>query len=312
MANEIEVLEQRPLVDTSVVETVTRAEIEQLVRIARDYPRSLKIVMDGMMELACRDEESALDCIYTLPRDGKKITGPSIRFAEMIACAWGNCRIAARTTMIDRVEKFVEAEGFFLDAQTNVAQVSRIRRRISGKGGRLYSDDMIMVTANAAQSIARRNAILAGIPKMAWRPALNRAIAIIRGSADTLVARRTQALEAFSKFDLDVPQILTIMDVKGVEDIGLDDLVHLRGLYASLLNADVTAAELLRAAEPETERVTAKTANLDAAPEIFGDDDGGLPTPEKKTDLPTPNSKKKEPGKAPEASALPYRVRRRR
>ena len=146
MSTDIEILDQRPLVDSSVVEAVTRSEIDQLIRTARQYPRSIQAASDTMISLACFDEDAALDCIYTLTRrekngENKAIVGPSIRLAEVAASSWGNCRVAARTTIVDRSEKFVEAEGFFLDAQTNVAQCARIRRRISTSSGRVFGDD---------------------------------------------------------------------------------------------------------------------------------------------------------------------------
>lgn len=314
MAQDLEIIEERPIVDASVVETVTRAEIDKLIETARRWPRSVTAAIEGMQSLACLDEESAAECIYSLPRDGKTVVGPSIRFAEMSAQMWGNARIAARITMIDRAEKFVEAEGFFLDAQTNVAQVARIRRRISGKGGRLYSDDMIMVTGNAASSIAKRNAILAGIPKMAWRPAYAGALKILRGTADTLAARRGKALDAFGQYGLKPTQVFQIMSVKGLDDIDVDRLVHLRGLYSALTNGEVTVEELLRAAEPEkVERVTAVTAKTEA-PAIF--DTADLPSVDAAPAAPAAKKPDKKPDKPDEkptaASALVNHMRVRR
>ncbi len=278
MSTDIEILDQRPLVDSSVVEAVTRSEIDHLIATARKYPRSITGAIEVMQSLACLDEESAAECVYSLPRDGKTIIGPSIRYSELVAQAWGNCRVAARITVVDRAERFVEAEGFFLDAQTNVAQIARIRSRISGKSGRVYSDDMITITGNAACSKARRNAILAGVPKMAWRPAYARALGILRGTADTLAARRGKAMEAFAALGLESQHVFRVMSVKGIDDIDIDRLVHLRGLYSAISNGETTVDELLRAAEPEPAakvRVTAATATH-AAPSVFDTD--GLPS----------------------------------
>lgn len=309
MSTDIEILDQRPLVDSSVVEAVTRSEIDQLIRTARQYPRSIQAASDTMISLACFDEDAALDCIYTLTRrekngENKAIVGPSIRLAEVAASSWGNCRVAARTTIVDRSEKFVEAEGFFLDAQTNVAQCARIRRRISTSSGRVFGDDMIIVTANAAQSIARRNAILAGIPKMVWRPAFNRALQVVKGTADTLVQRRGAAIAAFKTLGLDDRQVFAVLGIKGVEDIDLERIVHLRGLYSAISNGDATIDELLRAAEPEPAakvRVTAATATH-AAPAVFDTD--GLPSVDAAAPAPAP-----APKTAPAAPKEKTRVR---
>ncbi len=326
MSQELEIIEERPLVDASVIEAVTRSEIDQLIGTARKYPRSIKQAADRMVSLASMDEESAAECIYSLPRAKKPIEGPSIRFAELCSQSFGNCRVASRVTMVDRIEKFVEAEGFFLDAETNVATLARVRRRISGKDGRVYNDDMIVMTSNAAQSIARRNAILAGIPKAVWRRAYAEARMVVMGDHATLSTRRDGALKAFGRFGLTESQVLDVMGLKGVDDIDLERLVPLRGLYASLLNNDVTVEELLREITPErAPRVTAATAKH-AAPAVF--DDADLPSvdaaaapaakaeakPDEQPEVkPKPRGKKAEADDKPTAaSALVSRMRIRR
>src|SRR5277367_3789774 len=38
----------------------------------------------------------ALSMFYSLPRAGKQIIGPSVRFAEIVAPCWKNCAVASR------------------------------------------------------------------------------------------------------------------------------------------------------------------------------------------------------------------------
>ena len=148
------------------------AEVDQQIATAHAYPRSIDKVMKNILTLATLDEETAKECIYALPRANKIIPGPSIRLAEIMLSQWQNARVGTRVTHVDRFEKYVEAEGIFHDLETNVATTARVRRRISDKRGRLYDDDMIMVTSNAAAAIAKRNAILAGVPKGVLAPRL--------------------------------------------------------------------------------------------------------------------------------------------
>ncbi|KAG1166891.1 hypothetical protein G6F35_017935 [Rhizopus arrhizus] len=98
----------------------------------------------------------AEQCVYALPRDGKTIEGPSARFAEVIASAWGNNRAGAR--VIDDKGEFIIAQGVFHDLERNVAITYEVQRRIVDRQGRRFKPDMIGVTANAACSIALRNA----------------------------------------------------------------------------------------------------------------------------------------------------------
>lgn len=253
--------------DAGLAETIARAEIDTLISTARAYPRSLTQAQRRMLDLSTFDEEAAEESVYSLPRSGKTIEGPSIRFAEMAAQTWGNCRVAARTTVIDRKDKFVEAEGVFLDAETNVATLARTRRRIVDSRGRLYNDDMILMTCNAAQSIARRNAILAGIPKSIWRKPYEAARRVIMGDIRTLANRRAEAVKAFQRFGVVPDQIYAALGVKGEEDIDQEKLVPLRGMYSALVNGEETVETLFSSRAALSAKQFDKVENpLDDAP----------------------------------------------
>lgn len=268
----VEVKELANLNDTSIATAFARTELESQSATARQHPRSIRNSINNILSMATLDEETAMECIYALRRGGKPIRGPSIRLAEICATFWGNCRDTATVVTIDRVNKLVIADGSFLDLETNRLTKSSVPRRISDKYGKIYSDDMIAMTGNAACSIARRNAILAGIPKGVWRKAVEACEQIIRGDAKTMVERRDAAIKALAHFNLSPEQVFKIMDVGGVEDISLDDLATLRVIYANLKNGEQTVEELLRSIAPDKrERVTASTAST-AAPAQFADD----------------------------------------
>lgn len=223
---------------------IARAEIDQQITTARAYPRSLKQVTDRIFSLATLDKESAEESMYALPRGGKPITGPSIRFAEVVKQAYGNCRAAARVVHVDRDEKYVEAEGVFHDLETNVATTARVRRRIVDSKGRLYSDDMIIVTGNAAASIALRNAIMGGVPKPLWRRAYEAVQMTIAGDITTLVENRQKAIAAFAVYGVKPEQIYTALGVQGLEDVVVEHIPVLRGMFATLKNAEATVEEM--------------------------------------------------------------------
>jgi hypothetical protein len=229
---------------SSVAVQLQKAEIDQLITTARAYPRSMKRVQSAIMNMATLDEESAEECMYALPRGGKPIKGPSIRFAEILKQSFGNCRAGARVVDVDRVEMFVEAEGVFHDLETNASTTARVRRRISDKNGKLFKDDMIIVTGNAACSIAMRNAILAGVPKPLWRKAYDSVQATITGDVTTLSENREKALKALAAFGVKPEQIFASLGKEGLEDITVDDIGLLRGMYAALKNGEATVEEM--------------------------------------------------------------------
>lgn len=224
--------------------SLARAEIDQQITTARAYPRSIDRAVKNIMTLATLDEETAQECIFALPRGGKPIVGPSIRLAEIICSQWGNCRVGTRVVHTDKNEKYIEAEAVFHDLETNTATTSRVRRRISDKYNKLFSDDMIIMTGNAAASIAKRNAILGGVPKAVWRKAYDAAESVIKGTAETLVVTREKTMKAFAAFGLTPERVCTAIDVVGVDDIKLEHIPVLRGMYAALKNGEATVEEL--------------------------------------------------------------------
>lgn len=243
--------------ETSVIQALTRAEIDQQIATAHKFPRSLSKVARNITTLVTMSAEGAAECNYALPRGGQTIQGPSIRLAEIVFSQWGNCRVASRVTVVDRQEKFIEAESIFHDLETNAAVLKRSRRKISDRNGRLYNDDMIVMTGNAAQSIAMRNAIFAGVPKAIWNAGYKEALALIKGDIKTLAERIRGAAEAVQAFGIDKPMMHAILGVSGDRDITVDHLVTLSGVLNGLKNGDITREELLHGIEePQQQRRT--------------------------------------------------------
>jgi hypothetical protein len=232
------------LSDTGMVSTIVRAELDSQIATARQYPRSLKTAIDNIMSLATLDEQTAAENMFALPRGGKPIRGPSIRLAEIIAQQWGNCRVEARVIAIDRANKVITAEGTFHDLETNSAMRSVVQRRISDKRGRLFNDDMIVVTGNAACSIARRNAVLAGVPKAVWRKAYEASERVVAGDIKTLATRRDGAIKAFATYGVKPEQVFAALDVKGLDEIMLEHIPTLLGMFSALKDGETTVEEM--------------------------------------------------------------------
>jgi hypothetical protein len=152
------------LVDGAVALTaVDRAAIDMQVATAKQYPRSITKAINEAIELATIDEATATSMLYALKRGSKVIGGASVRLAEVMLYSWGNVRADADIVAEDR--SFVTAMGTCFDVEKNVAVRIRVKRRITDKNGQRYNDDMIAVTANAAISIALRNAVFKVIPR---------------------------------------------------------------------------------------------------------------------------------------------------
>jgi hypothetical protein len=232
-------------VDTTMAVAIAKAELDTRITTARAFPRSIQTVAQSIVSLATLNEKTAETMMYALPRGNKPIVGPSIRLAEIVSQCYGNCVSESRVVAIDRVNKIITAEGLFTDLQTNSTVKASVERRISDKHGRLYSDDMIAVTGNAARAIARRNAILAGVPKVIWEQAYEAAEQCVAGDVATLSVTREKAIKAFAVYGLKPEQVFKLIDVKGEQDIGISEVISLRAMFASIKNGEATVDELL-------------------------------------------------------------------
>ncbi len=253
------VIEQDPDVTevppVSTVESLTRGEIDIQVATAKRFPRSLRGFKDRALEMATLDQETAEACIYALPRDGKTIEGPSARLAEIVASAYGHMRVEGRP--VDDDGKFLTARGTAWDIQNNVLIAFEVKRRVTTRQNRRFSDDMIIVTANAATSIAIRNAVFKVVPKAFWGPIYEAAKKVAVGDATTLVNRRAAMLEYFLKMGVVNDRVFTLLGVKGVEDITLEHMAVLKGLATAIKDGDTTVDEAfaIQIKEPRTDVV---------------------------------------------------------
>jgi hypothetical protein len=256
----LEQLLPAPVLDNTTLAVLAKAEIDQQIATAHAFPRDIRRVKNDILSLVTLDDETAIECIYALTRGGKPIRGPSIRFAEVLFSQWGNCRSGAQVVAIDRTNMKLTAEGFFHDLQSNAAIKGSVERRISDKYGKLYSEDMITVTGNAACSIALRNAILHGIPKAVWREAYQRAEQVIAGDAKTLMQRRDAALKAFAAFGVNAERICKALDVPSMEAVTLDHLVTLTGMHNALKTGEGTVEVMFPVEVPKVPSAPPKGA----------------------------------------------------
>lgn len=215
---------------------MVRGEIEAQLDAAHKYPRSVTRFLRDATTLATLSQETAESCIYSIPRDGKLIAGPSVRLAEICASAYGNLHVGARIVEVE--ETVIVAQGGAWDCQANLRVTVETRRKITGKNGRRYSEDMIVLTGNAAASIALRNAIFRVVPRSYVNQIYEAVCKVAVGDAQTLVDRRAKILDRLQKIGVSIERVLAKLGKHGVEDIGLDELQVLIGLGTSIKSGE--------------------------------------------------------------------------
>jgi hypothetical protein len=244
--------------ELTVLQAISKAELDQQITTARAYPRSLKKFINECMDMATLNEKIAAECIYALPRDGKTIEGPSARLGEIVASAWGNNRHGAR--VVDEGTEFITAQGVFHDLERNVMITMEVRRRITNRDGKRFKADMIGVTGNAACSIALRNAVFKGVPKAFWSDIYDAARKAAVGDIKTLANKRADALAYLQKMGATQVMVLAALGLQGVEDIGLDELATLRGMITAIKEGDTSVEQAFTPKETTAPTSKPKTA----------------------------------------------------
>jgi hypothetical protein len=267
------------------LEQQTRGEIDIQIRTARAYPRSVSRFVSEVLSLATLNQETAAACFYALPRDGKSVSGPSARLAEIVASCWGHMRVEARVTGED--DHFVMSRAMAWDLQNNVAIAFEARRRITNKKGQRFNDDMIAVTANAASSIAIRNAIFKVVPSAFWRPIFEACRRAAVGDQKTLADRRAASLEYFQKMGIEQARVFALLGVTGIEDVSLEHVGTLLGLANAIKEGETSIDEAFppvqkTVAMPQAKGETKPATTAAALP------DAPAPTPTPGADLKQP------------------------
>ena len=115
---------------------ITGAETDMQIATAKRYPRELEKFKKNVELQVTADIETAMSMGYKLEREDKEtgekkdIIGPSVRFAEVCALAWGNLRVGTRIIDIDEFQSM------------GVENVIKEARRVVGDGQTYVSFDV--------------------------------------------------------------------------------------------------------------------------------------------------------------------------
>lgn len=230
------------------VDAVERANVDSQVATAKRYPRNIKRSIDNSIVMATMDSETAQSCGYALPRGGKPITGPSVHLAKIVVSNWGNMRTEAKVVQI--TDKQIISRGTCWDLEANVASAFEVRRSIVDSKGKRYSDDMITVTGNAANSIAYRNAVFSVVPKAVVDKVYKAAQRFITGDLsdeEKLIKRRTDAINHFNEeWGITEAEVIRLCGKQTVNQIRANEIALLLGMAQSLKDGDTTVEDLMK------------------------------------------------------------------
>lgn len=239
---------------------INRAEVDIQIATAKQYPRDLSRVLNQIKTYATMDMETAEDCFYALRRgrgnDASVIEGISVRLAEIIAGAWGNLRVQSR--IIGNDGRTITCQGICHDLETNLAVSVEVKRKITDRNGKTYSEDMQVVTGNAASAIAFRNAILKVVPKAVTKKVINEIKEVALGKSIDLETRRQRMVGYFTQIGVTQSELLTYCGVKSIEQIDNQIVFELRGLANAIKEGTTTVQETFKAHTADSKSIADK------------------------------------------------------
>lgn len=252
----------------------------QMFELAQKYPRKIGQCVDEAKSIATVSQEAAESCFYALPRDGKLITGPSIRLAEIMQHTFG--RIVVRAHVLQVAYRHVTVIGEATDLERLVMASAEVQRRITKSNGQRYNEDMINTTINAAQSIAIRNALFRIIPRPLVQEVERAARKVAVGEAQTHEHRRQIALNKLGKVGIDERRVLHALGRDSVREITADDLLALTRSIEQAIRGDAELSRLFPdpdAPPPESGKAKAAEAQRDLSETPAPANGGAIPGP---------------------------------
>lgn len=210
-------------------------EVQAMMVIAKRFPRDPIDAMDRIIK-SCTRQTLAQSAVYSYPRGGQSVEGPSIRLAETLAQEWGNIQYGIRELSQSNGESTVEA--FAWDIQTNTRQVKVFQVphvRYSKKGKQILTDprDIYEVVANNGARRLRA-CILGVIPGDVIEAAMEQCSITLKANADVSIDGLKKIASIFKEnFNVTQEMIGKRYQCK-FESLRPAQVVQLRTIYQSM------------------------------------------------------------------------------
>lgn len=236
------------IVPASNYHALAQIEIDTQIATAKQYPRDPAAARERVRALVLASPAIAERCFYHLERESKKdgkknvIEGFSVRFAEFVVHSWGNLRV--QTRVMENDGKKLTIQGVCHDLESNSAVQVEVNRRITTANGHTFSEDMQIVTANAGNAIAYRNAVFKTVPAALFVDILEEAKVLVRKSIEQNLANRIMKMySAFGSIGVTPAMIYEYLNVGGEEDITAANVQDMLGVFNAIEEGSTTVEE---------------------------------------------------------------------
>ena len=211
------------------------AEAQGALVIAKRFPRDPHQAFAEIME-ACSHAGLANEAMYSYPRAGQTVTGPSIRLAEVMATCWRNLEHGVRE--LSRSKEASEMEAFCWDTERNVKASQRftVRHLVDLRSGaRPTKDEREIYELTANMGARRKRAmILAILPPDLVDAAIAQCDLTLQGKADVPMGDRLDNMaKRFTKYGVTLELIEMRLGHKLAQTLPTE-LAEMQKIYNSL------------------------------------------------------------------------------
>lgn len=218
----------------SVSENRAAHEVQAAYVIAKKFPRDENEAFTKIMK-ACKRPFLAEQSIYAYPKGGKVVEGASIRMAEVLISAWGNCNFGIEE--ISQANGVSIARAFAIDLETNTRseKIFHVPHHIGTKNGMKKLTDPRDIYELVANQGARRMraCILAIIPGDITDAALEECKKTLTNGNIPLADRVRKMAVSFEEYGIKIEHLEKRLGHK-LDAVIEAEFVTLKSIYRSL------------------------------------------------------------------------------
>lgn len=239
------------------------AEVQGAIISAKKFPRDQFTAIKKIRE-SCQRKSLADQAIYSYPRGGTMVMGPSIRLAEVLSQCWGNMDSGIRELSQEGGVSEVEAYAWDLETnnrQTKTFHVPHVRHTKKGTYKLHDPRDVYEMVANMGARRLRA-CILAVIPGDVRDIAVAECKkTIAMGNGEPLIDRVRKMVKAFGEIGVPKKLLEKRLD-HNLEDTTPDELVELVAIYRTLKDGQAHASRFFDVPAAATEGKKAAELNV--------------------------------------------------
>lgn len=220
------------------------AEAQGKLIIAKNFPRDEHLAYAKAIQ-ACQRRSLAEKAMYSYPRSGSTISGPSIRLAEELARCWGNIDFGIKE--LSQKDGESEMQAYCWDMETNTMSsqsfvVAHVRDTKKGQVRLTEQRDIYENNANMAGRRLRAR-ILAVLPPDLVEAAVAECKKTLAGNNDIPISDRiNKMVVAFGKFGIKIEAIEKRLDRK-IDTMTNEDISEYIGIYNSLKDGNSSVSD---------------------------------------------------------------------